>query len=550
MNAIAASITSARMSSPRIEQVFYNFHSKVSHYALRHTSHRLRSAVEHGVLVLAVCTFCAVILSHRTFVHREDIASIARGGGATCAGASAAPRAGAGGDGPLGFIGEGRGVSVYSIVVQMLWTGYARLASKRLPAPGGKKIPGTCLKGILGFREDADVNHVLLRYDREENSNISPTNAGSRAFTAHRGSQGHEQIVSGMPINATQQFRHCVIGASPESKKQQTPGECSPQIASFLAHRGYIFHDLNAILDLRQQEYSEIIYSYSYSQGLLRLPPSLQHIHNVSTQFIIVSTADARCFGEAFARSLVFRLVGPDTVILNWILGLQHAVARPRYVHHWKTKKELDLDAFDMDRYAFSGTSTGDDRSRGGYETMRSTSTSPWPFASMNRVQKYPAYRFLRFLAFKFLVLLSTLVSVTCYASLLSFGAHSAYLPLRVPASCSADFLSHHILGEFHLPRNTRSHVGVYPAAADAGAGAAGLSRTHHRSRAGKLGVRAHPCGHDLFPHRSVPCVCPLVGVNLLRYLQDRCLNNFLLIPRVLRRQIPCIHDSQLSLGL
>eukprot|EP00985_Skeletonema_marinoi_P031809 scaffold37814_cov101-Skeletonema_marinoi.AAC.1 len=64
------------MASPRMDQVFYSAHSKASHYILRHTSHRFRAIIEHAVLGLAICAFCTVILSHRAFVHREDIACI------------------------------------------------------------------------------------------------------------------------------------------------------------------------------------------------------------------------------------------------------------------------------------------------------------------------------------------------------------------------------------------------------------------------------------------------------------------------------------------
>mmetsp|Transcript_22084 Transcript_22084/g.48024 ORF Transcript_22084/g.48024 Transcript_22084/m.48024 type:complete len:741 (-) Transcript_22084:255-2477(-) len=440
------------MSSSRMEQVFYNTHSKVSHYVLRHTSHRLRSVIEHAALGLAVAGFCVVILSHRTFVHREDIASLSHEDGivASCNANNT------GGYGVLGFIGEGQGVSMYSIVVHLIRSVYAWMVlskqplSSKVPLSLGKKIPVSCLKKIPGFREDADVNHILLQYDNSHDGDEGLNNQimmpyGSRAFTTHRGRHEHEQIVSGATIS-TNQSNSCFIGASPELARQrsslfgfpkdqmQSHEECSHEITYFLARHGYHLPiQSNETLELQQkktptathQQYSPIVYSYSHSQGLLRLQPSLQHAHNISTQFIIASSSDPNCFGEPFAQSIIFRLVGPDTVILNWILGLQHAIARPRFVYHWKTKKELDLDVFDMDHYAFSSKSSGD-RSSGAYETIiQSTSTQLPFFASINniiaKVQKYPMYRFLRFLTFKLLVLLSTLLIFFLTTSLVSF---------------------------------------------------------------------------------------------------------------------------------
>ncbi len=93
-----------------LSRQLYNTHQKVSHYVLRHTSRRLRSVVEHAALGLAMCGFCVVILSHRTFVHREDIASISREGG------MAESSSGENNNGYLGLIGEGRGVSMYHVL--------------------------------------------------------------------------------------------------------------------------------------------------------------------------------------------------------------------------------------------------------------------------------------------------------------------------------------------------------------------------------------------------------------------------------------------------
>jgi hypothetical protein len=459
------------MSSLRMEHVFYNTHSKVSHYVLRHTSHRLRSVIEHMALGLAVCGFCIVILSHRTFVHREDIASMTRGGdgmmtgspSSTMSSMSSCDNAG-NSFAYAGLIGEGRGVSMYSILVQLIRGGWMRyhLSSKITSNVNdetsnssswsmlGKKIPGSCLRKISGFREDADVNHILLRYDDVDDD--GEEGRRSRAFTIHRGGNGEEQIVSGMPTteSADGPFRSCAISAHPAEQSSQRPAtrfgfsrgeiikrECSQDVMSFLSQRGYLSIQSNVTLpstkmqgtanNARLQQYSPIVYSYSHTQGLLRLQPSLKHVHNISTQFIIASTSDPNCFGEPFAQTIIFRLVGPDTVILNWILGMQHSISKPRFLYHWKTRKELDLDAYDMDHYAFSS------RARGGYEfggvscdsmniaCTSSTSTSTSFHSILLRVQRYPLYRLLRFLTFKLLVLLSTLLIFFLTTSLVSF---------------------------------------------------------------------------------------------------------------------------------
>ena len=155
-----------------LEQVFYNCHTKVSHTILRNTSHRTRSIIEHAILGVAVCTFCIVILSHRTFVHREDIASISRDDIVVNDDASLScydenniqtnittinesSTSGIYNGRLFGFINESRGVSMYSIIMQIIWSGYAYLMTPKgnnttswRDEMMGKKIPVTCLKSI------------------------------------------------------------------------------------------------------------------------------------------------------------------------------------------------------------------------------------------------------------------------------------------------------------------------------------------------------------------------------------------------------------------
>merc|ERR1719491_882910 len=107
------------------------------------------------VLGCAVCAFVVVILCHRTFVHREDIASITR----QETNAMCTPHdVDEGGYGLLGMFGEGRGVSMFSIVVQLVRTPYTWMVTdpstsifdKETFWSAEKPIPSSCLKSIPG----------------------------------------------------------------------------------------------------------------------------------------------------------------------------------------------------------------------------------------------------------------------------------------------------------------------------------------------------------------------------------------------------------------
>jgi Tumour-associated protein len=63
-------------------------------------------------------------------------------------------------------------------------------------------------------------------------------------------------------------------------------------------------------------------YSFSRTRGYLQIPPELFPQHNISSQMIGVSKSNIQCFGEPFLQTIVFRILGPDTVVLNWLLVL------------------------------------------------------------------------------------------------------------------------------------------------------------------------------------------------------------------------------------
>ena len=67
---------------------------------------------------------------------------------------------------------------------------------------------------------------------------------------------------------------------------------------------------------------TNIHYSFSKTRGFLLLPTETLQKHNISTQLVGVSRTNTQCFGEPFLQRIVFGVVGPDTVIINWLLVL------------------------------------------------------------------------------------------------------------------------------------------------------------------------------------------------------------------------------------
>eukprot|EP00956_Cyclotella_meneghiniana_P015914 scaffold24738_cov74-Cyclotella_meneghiniana.AAC.14 len=409
-------------SAPRMEQVFFHTHSKISHSILRHSSHRFRSTVEHFVLGLAVCGFCVVLLSHVTFVHRGDLLR--------------------GADECIPSIQDvcegGGGISVYSVLITLIGSVYNWVTSSSginfdiTRTIAKKQIPLSCLKSIPGFSEDADMTHILIIDGRYLNG------TGSRAFTLHTGREHYnETVVSGMPLtmtdqvsSSTHQYSSCLITDTgsksvKNTKRREKRGEkslteCPMYITALLSQYGYVSNFTQHTTQENEftNNLSTIIYSYSHAKGILLLSPSLKQAHNISTQFVIASSSHVNCFGEPFVQNIVFSLVGSDTVVLNWIFGLQqHANndKRIKYVYNWKTGREWDLDLFDMDYYAFSSSSSS--ASRYGIDLSR------YPIIRnyMSKVHNHPLYRLVRFLTFKVAVFLSTLFIFFLTTSLVSF---------------------------------------------------------------------------------------------------------------------------------
>jgi Tumour-associated protein len=64
---------------------------------------------------------------------------------------------------------------------------------------------------------------------------------------------------------------------------------------------------------------TSIYYSFSKTRGFLLLPIETLQKHNISTQLVGVSKTNTQCFGEPFLQRIVFGVVGPDTVVVNWL---------------------------------------------------------------------------------------------------------------------------------------------------------------------------------------------------------------------------------------
>jgi hypothetical protein len=251
-----------------MEQVFYQAHIKASNYILRHTSHRTRSIIEHLALGLAVCSFCVVIITHRTFIHREDIVNTKAIllSSSSCDAVTNYNSCDTYANNSL--IEEGRNVSIYSILMQLLlrataWSSqWLHLSTKPTTTTTtlhktssssmwSKKIPISCLRSIPGFRDDANVNHILLHLNLVTNDNatttsgISSRSSSSRAFTIHRG-RDTEQIVSGMGVEAEahELYSSCIIGSS---ETTTVVNACSQEMTTFLAQRGYVSMHYNHV---------------------------------------------------------------------------------------------------------------------------------------------------------------------------------------------------------------------------------------------------------------------------------------------------------------
>ena len=227
-----------------MERVLYNLHLRLCTYALRTSSNRSRSWAERGILLVSICCFGALYMSHRSFVYRP------------------------------------------------LSNGSRSGASSNLPL--------TCLPSIRGFSREAAITHIILLDD------YHPSTVGSH-----------------LPSTVTTTTQESSYAYTIHNRTLLTEQTCSAY---------------NNICQEPTRQKQQIYISYSQVKGYLLLPPAL--VQDLPVQYVKVSPRDSRCFGEPFLQEIIFHLMSPETVIINWLLGLED---NEGYAYHPRTDTLMDL---------------------------------------------------------------------------------------------------------------------------------------------------------------------------------------------------------------
>jgi hypothetical protein len=260
-----------------MERVLYNLHHQVCSFALRRTSSRVRSLAENSLLILALCGFGALLLAHLSFVYR------------------------------------GNQHQLYSTTRQLETNNGDNGSGRPL-----RNIPLTCLASIPGFVKDVDVTHLsLVGGDDARGSGSESGMQESRAF--HSSFLDHD---------------HDAASASPTGSGKQDGLICESSSTSNSTSTSDTTESCLAVENIH------VLYSYSNVKGYLLLPAGVCAQHNVSVQYVMVSKTDVRCFGEPFLQHLIFRILAPDSVMLNWLLATYNATG---FVYDPRTETMLDL---------------------------------------------------------------------------------------------------------------------------------------------------------------------------------------------------------------
>jgi hypothetical protein len=283
----------------RMERVLYNLHYQLCSAALRRTSRRTRTAVEHGVLVLSVCCFGVLLIVHWSFVYRgaSGMSSISS---SSCLHnhTTTATNFCRSSNSPLAALHPSARSSCEKQFVE-------ESSSSISSSGGGGGGPLRCLSSVPGYRSDADVTHLSLLRAR----NIIPTKDDHRSSSS-----------DGKPPTRRPGSSYAYI----ESWKGSGAGECHVEKSNdndptlpFLSRPSSCSHEAD------DEIVSHIYYSYSRVKGYLLLPPELCRDRGLTVQHVVISPKDSHCFGEPFLRRLVFGVTGVDTVMVNWFLAGQ-----------------------------------------------------------------------------------------------------------------------------------------------------------------------------------------------------------------------------------
>jgi len=165
-------------------------------------------------------------------------------------------------------------------------------------------IPVSCLASIPGFDKDVAVTHLLLL--DEDGDGDTQSEMESRVVRRPTLQGGTRDLV-------------CLENKTETCKPSDT------ETSNF------------------QQLSGDILFSYSREKGYLLLSPELSERHGIEAQYVQVSRHDANCFGEPFLQKLSLQLVGPDTVMINWLLGAFQHHNQQGFIYNPRTRAIIDL---------------------------------------------------------------------------------------------------------------------------------------------------------------------------------------------------------------
>jgi len=353
-----------------MERVFYNAHDNVCRLTLRKSTPLLRSLIENSVLFLAVTSFCAVILSHRTFVYR---------GGAI----------------------------------------KSQAVSYR-----GWNIPTMCLKSIHDFREDVDVTHVMVH----DVQNLNQMDEGEKVFSSNLQEATNFESIS---CGATQKYHNSSFVTSVEPWARRDVSTIARE--SDVYHSKTCLSSVEMQSPLPPSVSQNIVYSFSRSKGFLVLSPSILPFHNISSQYVYVYSNDTKCFSnDPWLQYIVQRFPGLRNIVaLNWILGLSNGINA--FIHIHRNGEIINVKEY-INEYSFQWPTKSVKDQQENNESMSSrhssatsnTSTST-SSSSMNNSHKETASTVNRvpwhhhYLIFKAGVLISSLFLFFATTTLVSF---------------------------------------------------------------------------------------------------------------------------------
>jgi hypothetical protein len=284
-----------------MERLLYNLHYKCCTYALQTTSRKSRFYAEHTILIIAICCFGALLLSHRTFVFYPSSVT------------------------PSTYNNHQRSQHDFSSSsTGTIHHSHSQHNHHR------HYIPTQCLKSIPGFIADTniiDVTHLILinddDFDDDDDDSRQHTSSYTIIQNRNRDYDKHQRQTP--TTTAATQPEYSTRDSS--SSTRDTMEECRNEDSSI--HHTTCTSTLTASTILRKND--RIMFSYAREKGYLFLSSSTSSSLSsntflpISTQYVYISKHDSLCFGEPFVQYLIFHLLyyilGPDTVMINWILG-------------------------------------------------------------------------------------------------------------------------------------------------------------------------------------------------------------------------------------